>query len=92
MAKYRIILSVGTLGMTSKQLNSTVETLILDDWEKVDGLMETWQTNMEAANKTEVHHKVMRAIARVKLYGEITHKLAFAFQISRQRPIVGIMS
>lgn len=92
MAKYRIILSVGTLGMTAKQLNSVVETLMLDGWEKVDGLTETWQTDMEAANKTEAHHEVMGAIARVKLYSEITHKLTFAFQISRQRPIVGTMS
>lgn len=78
--------------MTAKQLNSVVEIHMLDSWEKVDGLMETWQTDMEATNKTEVHHEVMGAIARVKLYAEITHNLAFAFQISRQRPIVGKMS
>lgn len=92
MAKYRIILSVGTLGMTSKQLNSVVETFMLDSWEKVEGLMETWQTDMEGANKTEVHHEVMGTIARVKLYAEMTQELVFAFQISRQRPIVGTMS
>lgn len=92
MAKYRIILSVGTLGMTSKQLNSVVETFMLDGWEKVEGLMETWQTDMEGANKTEIHHEVMGTIARVKLYAEMTQKLVFAFQISRQRPIVGTMS
>ncbi len=92
MAKYRIILSVGTLGMTSKQLDSVVETLMLDGWEKVEGLMETWQTSMEGTNKTEIHHEVMGAIARVKLYAEVTQKLAFAFQISRQRPIIGTMS
>lgn len=92
MAKYRIIMSIGTLGMTSKQLNSVTEALLLDGWEKVDGLMETWQTDMVGVDKTEIHHEVMGTIARVKLYAEMTQKLVFAFQISRQRPIVGTMS
>lgn len=42
MAKYRVLMSIATAGMTSEEMDETVHILEYFGWEKLSPYVETW--------------------------------------------------
>ena len=93
MAKYWVLLTLGSVSLTENQFRSLYETLVVSfGWKKLDFSETTLQMEFDSSGKAEVCIKVNEDLCQAKEMSGIETDIKFAFQITRNRPYIVTLS